>query len=129
MPTAAESEIIEITQQLLDSIGTGDWKKYEQLCDPSLTAYEPEAIGQLVEGMKFHRFYFELERKGSAPYNSICSPRVHLLGDTAVIAYARLVQRVKDGVPTTSMFEETRVWQKKSGAWKHIHFHRSAPTM
>ena len=23
--------------------------------------------------------------------------------------------------------EETRIWQKQSGAWKHVHFHRSVP--
>jgi hypothetical protein len=24
--------------------------------------------------------------------------------------------------------EETRVWQRQNGRWKHVHFHRSAPT-
>ena len=26
----------------------------------TLTAFEPEALGHLVEGLAFHRFYFEL---------------------------------------------------------------------
>ncbi|EGV91170.1 Calcium/calmodulin-dependent protein kinase type II delta chain [Cricetulus griseus] len=30
-----------------------------KICDPGLTAFEPEALGNLVEGMDFHRFYFE----------------------------------------------------------------------
>lgn len=30
-----------------------------KICDPGLTSFEPEALGNLVEGMDFHRFYFE----------------------------------------------------------------------
>ena len=32
---------------------------YSKMCDPSVTAFEPEALGNLVEGLDFHRFYFE----------------------------------------------------------------------
>src|SRR3712207_3754222 len=55
-----ERELLALTQRLLDSITGGDWATYEQLCDPTLTAYEEEAPGQLVEGLAFHRFYFDL---------------------------------------------------------------------
>lgn len=30
-----------------------------RICDPGLTSFEPEALGNLVEGMDFHKFYFE----------------------------------------------------------------------
>lgn len=30
-----------------------------KMCDPGMTAFEPEALGNLVEGLDFHRFYFE----------------------------------------------------------------------
>lgn len=30
-----------------------------KICDPCLTSFEPEALGNLVEGMDFHRFYFD----------------------------------------------------------------------
>lgn len=30
-----------------------------KICDPHLTAFEPESLGNLVEGMDFHKFYFE----------------------------------------------------------------------
>ena len=43
-----------------DGITTFDWTTYQELCDPTLTAFEPEARGQRVEGMAFHRFYFNL---------------------------------------------------------------------
>lgn len=32
---------------------------FRKICDPGLTSFEPEALGNLVEGMDFHRFYFE----------------------------------------------------------------------
>ena len=33
-----------------------------------------------------------------------------------------------DNKPVTTAFEETRVWRKQAGGWRHVHFHRSAPT-
>lgn len=32
---------------------------FRKICDPHLTAFEPEALGNLVEGMDFHKFYFD----------------------------------------------------------------------
>src|SRR5690242_5801523 len=100
MPEAAAQELLELTQRLLDSIAAADWATYEELCDSGLTAFEPEARGQLVEGMAFHRFYFNL---GAAPghrQTTMCAPRVRLMGDVAVVTYVRLNQRVRgDGVP------------------------------
>lgn len=32
---------------------------FRKICDPGLTSFEPEALGNLVEGTEFHRFYFE----------------------------------------------------------------------
>jgi calcium/calmodulin-dependent protein kinase (CaM kinase) II len=55
------------------------------------------------------------------------SPHVRVMGDVAVITYVRLIQRVTaDGAAVTVGSEETRVWQRQAGRWKHVHFHRSA---
>jgi calcium/calmodulin-dependent protein kinase (CaM kinase) II len=123
-PTA--TELLQLNQRLLDSIAAADWATYQDLCDPTLTAFEPEALGQLVEGMAFHRFYFNLGGVKGGHNTTICSPRVRVMGDVAVVAYVRLNQRVgPDGVPGTTGVEETRVWQRQKGRWKHVHFHRS----
>src|SRR5947208_13886193 len=110
MPDPVGEELLRLSQRLLDSIAQGDWAAYQELCDPSLTAFEPEALGQLVEGMEFHRFYFNLGSVSRGHYTTMCSPRIRVLGDVAVIAYVRLNQRVAaDGLPVSTGFEETRI--------------------
>jgi len=122
------NELLDLTRQLLDSIAAGDWEAYTRLCDPTLSAFEPEARGHLVEGMEFHRFYFDLAAEMSVKNTTISSPHVRLLGnDAALVSYVRLVQQLaEDGAPQTSRFEETRAWERQDGAWRHVHFHRSA---
>ncbi|MDA1054636.1 MAG: nuclear transport factor 2 family protein [Planctomycetota bacterium] len=121
------ANLLDLSQQLLDSIATADWDTYERLCDPTLSAFEPEARGQLVEGMDFHRFYFELGSGDKPKQSTIASPHVRLLGDNvAVVSYVRLVQYVDvAGNPQTSHCDETRVWERQDDAWRHVHFHRS----
>ncbi len=119
-------ELLKLSQQLLDSIDQQDWETYTQLCDPTLTAFEPEAVGNLVAGMDFHQFYFELESSGRPRQSTISAPQVRVMGDAAIVNYVRLKQRVdSEGSPTTTADEETRVWQRQSDAWRHVHFHRS----
>ena len=119
-------ELLALTRRLLDAIAQGDWATYEELCDPGLTAFEPEACGQLVEGLAFHRFYFALADRSARRQTTMAAPRVRVLGDVAVVTYARLNQRAgPDGVPHTAAFTETRVWQRCDDRWRHVHFHRS----
>jgi calcium/calmodulin-dependent protein kinase (CaM kinase) II len=127
MLDSTETELLALNQRLLDCIANRDWASYVDLCDPTLTAFEPEAAGHLVEGMSFHRFYFNLKTPKSAHRTTMVSPHVRLLGSVAVVAYTRLVQTLDaEGKPKTEALNETRVWHKQNGAWKHVHFHRSA---
>src|SRR5438067_954028 len=96
-------ELLALTQRLLDAIAAGDWPTYEELCDPSLTAFEPEACGQLVEGLAFHHFYFQLADRAGPRQTTLAAPRVRVLDDVAVVTYVRLNQRAgPDGVPHTA---------------------------
>ncbi|XP_051279828.1 calcium/calmodulin-dependent protein kinase (CaM kinase) II beta 1 isoform X31 [Dicentrarchus labrax] len=126
---ARKQEIIKITEQLIEAINNGDFEAYAKICDPGLTSFEPEALGNLVEGMDFHRFYFEnLLAKNSKPiHTTILNPHVHLIGeDAACIAYIRLTQYVDgQGRPRSSQSEETRVWHRRDSKWQNIHFHCS----
>ncbi|XP_054467058.1 calcium/calmodulin-dependent protein kinase type II subunit beta-like isoform X6 [Anoplopoma fimbria] len=126
---ARKQEIIKITEQLIEAINNGDFEAYAKICDPGLTSFEPEALGNLVEGMDFHRFYFEnLLAKNSKPiHTTILNPHVHLIGeDAACIAYIRLTQFVDNqGRPRSCQSEETRVWHRRDSKWQNIHFHCS----
>ncbi|XP_035495161.2 calcium/calmodulin-dependent protein kinase (CaM kinase) II beta 1 isoform X21 [Scophthalmus maximus] len=124
-----KQEIIKITEQLIEAINNGDFEAYAKICDPGLTSFEPEALGNLVEGMDFHRFYFEnLLAKNSKPiHTTILNPHVHMIGeDAACIAYIRLTQYIDgQGRPRSSQSEETRVWHRRDSKWQNIHFHCS----
>lgn len=120
------AELLQLNQRLLDSIAQGDWATYQELCDPSLTALEPESLGHLVEGLAFHRYYFDLGGIRGRHQTTMSNPHVRLMGDVAVIAYVRLVQRGgPEGNPVTMGYAETRVWQRREGRWWHVHFHRA----
>ncbi|XP_036402289.1 calcium/calmodulin-dependent protein kinase type II delta chain isoform X5 [Megalops cyprinoides] len=124
-----KQEIIKITEQLIEAINNGDFEAYTRICDPGLTSFEPEALGNLVEGMDFHKFYFEnLLSKNSKPvHTTILNPHVHLIGeDAACIAYIRLTQYIdSQGRPRSSQSEETRVWHRRDSKWLNVHFHCS----
>ncbi|XP_036792267.1 calcium/calmodulin-dependent protein kinase type II subunit beta-like isoform X12 [Oncorhynchus tshawytscha] len=126
---ARKQDIIKITEQLIQAVNNGDFEAYAKICDPGLTSFEPEALGNLVEGMDFHRFYFEnLLSKNSKPiHTTILNPHVHLIGeDAACIAYIRLTQFVDGlGHPRSSQSEETRVWHRRDSKWQNVHFHCS----
>ncbi|XP_049271681.1 calcium/calmodulin-dependent protein kinase type II alpha chain isoform X45 [Rhipicephalus sanguineus] len=110
---ARKQEIVKLTEQLIESINSGDYETYTKLCDPHLTAFEPEALGA---GKSY-----------KSQNTTIINPTVHLLGDDAAcIAYIRLMQYIdRSGIPRTRQTEETRVWHRKDTKWQNIHFHRS----
>jgi calcium/calmodulin-dependent protein kinase (CaM kinase) II len=131
MPSTAADEVLALNRKLLATIAAGDWPAYRELVAPDITCFEPEAKGHLVEGLPFHEFYFKLAGDAAKPATpattTIATPVVKMLADdVALVAYVRLVQKLDaDGKPITVSSEETRLWQKISGRWQHVHFHRS----
>uniref|UniRef100_A0A8C5M970 calcium/calmodulin-dependent protein kinase n=1 Tax=Leptobrachium leishanense TaxID=445787 RepID=A0A8C5M970_9ANUR len=127
--SSRKQEIIKITEQLIEAVNNGDFEAYAKICDPGLTTFEPEALGNLVEGIDFHRFYFEnlLSKNNKPIHTTILNPHVHVVGeDAACIAYIRLTQYIDtQGRPRTSQSEETRVWHRRDGKWQNVHFHCS----
>uniref|UniRef100_A0A8C2KUN9 calcium/calmodulin-dependent protein kinase n=1 Tax=Cyprinus carpio TaxID=7962 RepID=A0A8C2KUN9_CYPCA len=124
-----KQEIIKITEQLIEAVNNGDFEAYTRICDPGLTSFEPEALGNLVEGMDFHKFYFEhlLSKNNKPVHTTILNPHVHLIGeDAACIAYIRLTQYIdSQGRPRSCQSEETRVWHRRDAKWLNVHFHCS----
>ncbi|NP_001025296.1 calcium/calmodulin-dependent protein kinase (CaM kinase) II gamma 1 [Danio rerio] len=128
-PSTRKQEIIKITEQLIEAVNNGDFEAYTRICDPGLTSFEPEALGNLVEGMDFHKFYFEhlLSKNNKPVHTTILNPHVHLIGeDAACIAYIRLTQYIDgQGRPRSCQSEETRVWHRRDSKWLNVHFHCS----
>lgn len=161
--------MLEISQTLLNAIDSGDFETYSKLCDPGLTAFEPEAQGQahsclfsvlrnlcftqtltgripcyftghLVEGLEFHKFYFDLKKSTSnngaeernlTARSTIVSPRVTIVDNLGIVTYTRLVQYPPEG--NVEAVNETRIWERSKGEdgqweWKNLHFHRSFPS-
>lgn len=121
--------IIKLTEQLLDAIDNGDFEKYRKFCAPSITAFEPESLGNLIEGTDFHKPYFDQAASAigkRVSHSKIMNPSVLLLSeDSSSIAYIRLtVTRDATGV-RTQRSEETRIWLRKENKWMCVHFHRS----
>lgn len=126
MSTTPETELLQLSQRLLDAITAGDWNSYAQLCDDQITCFEPEANGHLVAGLPFHKYYFDLPGGNSPRQSTIVAPSVRIVGDVGIVCYVRLVQKLDAaGAPVTVTANETRIWQRQGGTWKHIHFHRS----
>ena len=78
--SAAHKELLQLNQRLLDCIMVGDWETYATLCDPTISAFEAEACGELVEGLDFHGFYFD-PGGAKGPHNTTMTrPHVRIAG-------------------------------------------------
>ncbi|KRZ68713.1 Calcium/calmodulin-dependent protein kinase type II alpha chain, partial [Trichinella papuae] len=134
-PTTRKREIIKLTEILLDAITRSDYDVYAKMCDPNMTCFEPESLGNLIEGMDFHKFYFDHKEvcfsgQLSGKMNcktTLLNPHVHVMGDDAAcIAYVRLTQYIDRNKEAQSQkSEESRVWWRRDGKWQCVHFHRS----
>ncbi len=127
-------EVINMNQKLLNSIASGDYKTYSDLCAEDFTCVEPESSGMLIKGLDFHKYYFDLASTSSqdktfSGFHQIhmSNPHVRILGDTAaVITYVRVDQVLNTtSIPVTKTTSETRIWEQRNGRLVHIHFHKS----
>lgn len=64
--SVTKAEIIRLTKQVLQAIADWDYETYIKLVSPELTCFEPEAIGNMVVGLEFHKYFFDNGRK--CPY-------------------------------------------------------------
>ena len=88
-----------------------------------------------MEGLEFHKFYFDAKKHTSNSDNmirsNISSPKVTLLGnDVGLVTYTRLRQSINGRNASVEACNETRIWQRRKDdqgvcVWKHVHFHRS----
>ncbi|XP_070545099.1 calcium/calmodulin-dependent protein kinase type II subunit alpha-like isoform X3 [Ptychodera flava] len=119
-----EEEVINVTKDLLSAIDRRDFKVYRDMTMENVSCFERGTMGDLVEGLDFHEYYFDKIPPENCSV-TIINPRVHVFGpDAACIAYVRLRQRTTEpAITVTFRTQETRVWQRIDGKWKVIHFH------
>lgn len=127
----SEARVLSANQRLLEAITQGDYETYKELVSSDVTCFEDETAGHLVQGLEFHKFYFDLDGPPTAPSpnkaHMASKPHVRMLGENAAVcSYVRVNQKVGgDGVPMTTTALETRVWECKDGTWMNVHCHRS----
>lgn len=61
--TARRNEIIRATELLLNALNQGDYETYTQLCDPHMTSFEPENLGNLIDNMEYRRLCLDQARQ------------------------------------------------------------------
>ena len=127
-----EQQIIGLTEILIDSNLANDWETYSSLCDPYLTTREPGPQGRVVEGLQFHKRYFDLNRgeRNRGGQTTMRDPEVKLLSErAAAVSYSRFAPgNDRDFRSVGSSVRETRVWEVINGRWLNVHFHQSGPT-
>lgn len=130
LPSLSTEAVIRVNQDLLTSIATCSYDDYEKMCVKDLTCFEPESKGMLIEGLSFHKYYFDLAEKYPNPARktnvTMSQPHVRWIGkDCAILSYVRVDQIFDESGSTTKTMSETRVWQVQNGVLKHVHFHKS----
>lgn len=122
-------EIIRLTEQWIAYCTVGDFEAFTRLVDPGITCFMPGTCGNMVEGLDFHKFFFDnvVSRSAKSSNTYVLNPYVHLLGNSAAcIAFTRLTQYIdRSGLPHTQQSEDTVVWLKRSSGWQIVHIHRS----
>lgn len=121
------NSILDLTQKLLDSIAKKDWESYINLIDEKVTSIEPDSSNNFIEGMDYHKFYFDLPNgRINIIKENIIQPNLRIYGEMAIICYKRLTQIFTDDKRCESKCcSETRIWRKTGNNWKLVHTHRS----
>lgn len=125
-----KEKILQLNQELLDYIADGDWDNYAAMCCPTLTCFEAEARGAFVEGLDFHKIYYDYPPEKEDKRATMSQPHVRFLagGRVAVLSYVRLVQKFShEAGHSTMRVEETRIWEKAEtpDGYQLVHFHKS----
>ena len=130
MALNSDEAVISANQKLLNAIAAGNYSEYQELCASDITCVEPETAGNIVQGLDFHKYYFDLGAQSPKPklVNNVtmARPSVRWLGDSAaVLTYVRVDQALADGAPVTKTCCETRVWEIRDSKLVNVHFHKS----
>lgn len=126
---APEDEVLNLTRALLENIYLQPSAQfYADNVDPDVTAFEGTPVR--VDGIDYHLFALSQlararEGEKSARYLQLLNPRVQRYGETAIVTLTSQVTTVREGAFQTAYLHEIRVWVRRNGQWKLVHFHKS----
>lgn len=132
--TAEETQVLEVTRGLIESVYRGDLDFYRAHATEDMSAYEWFIAPARVDGLDFH-----LHLMGSGGMVGVHSesrvdllaPRVQICGaagDVAVVTFTLLVTFPAEGAAKPSFYtdNQTRILVRAGdGTWQMNHFHRS----
>ena len=122
-----QQELIEVTEQMLEAINTGNVETYANLCVPELTCFE-DVCHHRIDGVEFHLSLIRQLAQSPALRPTRCDilhPAVQIYDNTAIVTYTRLMTFNDAGSPRWSTCNETRVFVREATEWKMAHFHRT----
>ncbi len=125
-----ERELLELTHRILTAIHSGDIDTYRDLSVPDLSCYETDVTSYRIDTLEFHLDMMKSMKErgtyGSLVRFDMLTPRVQIYGDMGIVTYTRLMTYAGESERAFRTFNETRVFARLDGAWKMVHFHRSA---
>jgi len=123
----AESEVLEITRQMLNAMYTGDPEVHRRHSAEDMSSYEWYIAPQRIDGLDFHLKLIEGGGNGTAGRLDMLTPRVQVYGDTAIVNYTLLKTSFgsESLPPQFATMNETRVFVKLERIWKMVHLHKS----
>lgn len=76
-----EEQLLALSKELIEGIARWDYETYKRLCAENVTCFQPEAVGTCVEGLGFHKWFFDnFGDSNAAPRNqTLSAPKVWLM--------------------------------------------------
>ena len=136
MPPA--DEVVIALHRHLQAIMDNDLPTYHATTSPDLTLYEWWITPHRIDGIPFHDYMMENQRRrntsfgaessdpgGDRPRFDLANLHIQRYGDTVIASYTLLISSATgDGVKVAA-HNESRVIIRIDGEWKVVHVHKS----
>jgi hypothetical protein len=119
--TAIAEEIVALERLALDRWGKGDPGGFLELSAPDVTYFDPFQERRIDGLPALTALYDEFRGKIWIERDEMVDPRVHVIGDAAILTY----QYVSEGSEGAVRWNCTEVYQFLDGNWNIIQTHWS----
>jgi len=123
-----EKEVLDALHIMLEAILKGDVETYRRHTAPDISSFEWYIAPYRIDTLDFHLNLLEQTARRGPQEGlrfDVLTPRVQLLGRTAVVTYTLLVTRPREGSSFFEITNETRVFTQEGDRWVMVHLHKS----